>query len=76
MKINIMEYPAIIRHGLVSAEEAAEIFGVPASRVRTIEQILIRSRQKKAGSAGNSARAKKRAIRGTTRKKRSASKTE
>lgn len=71
-----MEYPAIIRHGLVSAEEAAGIFGIPVSRVRTIEQALIRSRQKKmARSVENSTPAKKRALRGTTGKKRSASKT-
>jgi len=71
-----MQYPAIIRHGLVSAEEAAEIYGVPVSRVRTIEQALIKSRQKRmALSAGNSTRTKKRAVGGTTGKRRITSKT-
>jgi hypothetical protein len=73
-----MGHPAIIRHGSISAEEMAEIFGIPVSRVKTIEQALIRSGQKKkmARSGGNSTRTKKRAGTGTTGKKRSASKIE
>jgi hypothetical protein len=70
-----MGQPAIIRHGLVSAEEMAEIFGIPVSRVKTIEQALLRSRQKKTRSAGNIV-TKKLTTRSKTGKKRSAAKAE
>jgi hypothetical protein len=71
-----MGHPAIIRHGLISAEEVAGIYGIPVSRVKTIEQALIRSRQKKlARAAGSSTQTKKRGRRGTTGTRRSASKT-
>ena len=61
-----MRNPAIIRHG-ASAEEMAEIYGIPISRVKTIEQMLLRSRQKQTASVEN----KKTATRSKTGKKRS-----
>jgi hypothetical protein len=65
-----VRHPAIIRHGFVSAEEMAEIYGIPVSRVRMIEQLLLRSSQKKMSrSTGDSARMKKRITSGTTGKK-------
>jgi len=69
-----MGQPAIIHDNIVSAEKVAENFGIPRSRVRTIQQALTRSRQKKkTRSSGVSARIKKQATPGGGGKKRVAS---
>lgn len=70
-----MGQPAIIHDNIVSAEKVAENFGVPRSRVRTIQRALTKSRQRKRfQSAGSSANLKKQAIPGAGGKKRIASK--
>jgi hypothetical protein len=70
-----MGQPAIIHDNIVSAEKVAENFGIPRSRVRTIQQALTKSRQKKKSrSAGSSASVKKHATSGAGGKKRIASK--
>lgn len=68
-----MRQRAIIHHGVTSPEEMAEIYGIPVSRVKTLERLLLRLDKNRATKTGI---AEKNMIRGKNGKKRSAKKTE
>jgi hypothetical protein len=64
-----MRRPFLVRDNIVSAERVAENFGMPLSRVRTIEKLLKKSRKTKA------IRTKKHAPNGVAGTKQSNTKT-